>query len=41
MQKAQDAGILGNDGLGSVESDRLMQIVAKAEASPTAGKQSN
>ena len=40
MSKAQDAGILSIDGLRSVEPDRLMQIAAKAEASPKAGKNS-
>jgi hypothetical protein len=38
MNKAQDAGILGVDGLRSVEPDRLMQIAAKAEAVPKAKK---
>jgi hypothetical protein len=38
MQKAQDAGILGIDGLRFIEPDRLMQLVAKAEAGPKAKK---
>ena len=40
MYKAQDAGILSIDGLRSGEPDRLLQIAAKAETSPKAGKKS-
>jgi hypothetical protein len=38
MTTAQDAGILSIDGLRSVEPDRLLQVVAKAEGSLKAKK---
>ena len=38
MHKAQDAGILGIDGLRSVEPDRMMQVAAKAEGTPKMGR---
>jgi hypothetical protein len=40
MTKAQDAGILSIEGVRSVESDRLMQVAAKAKANPKTGKKS-
>jgi hypothetical protein len=38
MNKAQDAGILSRHSFRFSESDRLMQMAAKAEADPKLGK---
>jgi hypothetical protein len=40
MRRAQDAGILSAHGFKFSDPARLMQIAAKAEADPEAGKRS-